>query len=387
MDFRFTPEEEAFREEVGSFARNELPPDWLGAEEEYTPEVWPLTRVTSPKLGQRGWLSLGWPREYGGQEASLTTQLVFQEEATYWGVPGSGMGIGGTAWVAPSLLMYGTPEQKQEHLPPIASGERFWCTGYSEPGAGSDLASLSTRARLDGDCFVVDGQKVWTSAAHVADWCWLAVRTDPDAPQHRGISVLLVDMKTPGITVRPLLNMAGMHSFNEVYFDGVRVPRSNLVGELHRGWYVVMTALDFERAWPGVRYASIARRLLDEVLKYAREAGLKPQQRTRLAQIAVEAAVGRALAWRVVDVLNHDRVPNFEASQVKVFTTELVARAAQTGLEILGLYGQLGPGSPHTRLQGWIEQLYQVIVGNLIAGGSSEVQRNIIAIRGLGLPR
>ncbi len=387
MDFRFTPEEEAFREEVCSFARNELPPDWLGAEEEYTPEVWPLTQATSPKLGQRGWLSLGWPRDYGGQEASLTTQLVFQEEATYWGIPGSGMGIGGTAWVAPSLLMYGTPEQKQEHLPPIASGECFWCTGYSEPGAGSDLASLSTRARLDGDCFVVDGQKVWTSAAHVADWCWLAVRTDPDAPQHRGISVLLVDMKTPGITVRPLLNIAGMHSFNEVYFDAARVPRSNLVGELHRGWYVVMTALDFERAWPGVRYANIARRLLDEVLKYAREAGLKPQQRTRLAQIAVEAAVGRALAWRVVDVFNHDRVPNFEASQVKVFTTELVARAAQTALEILGLYSQLAPDSPHTRLQGWIEQLYQVIVGNLIAGGSSEVQRNIIAIRGLGLPR
>lgn len=387
MDFSFTPEEETFREEVSSFVRGELPPDWLGAEEEYTPEVWPLTQLTSPKLGQRGWLSLGWPTEYGGQKASLTTQLVFQEEATYWGIPGTGMGIGGTAWVAPSLLMYGTPEQKQEHLPPIASGERFWCTGYSEPGAGSDLASLSTRARLDGDHFVVDGQKTWTSAAHVADWCWLAVRTDPTAPQHRGISVLLVDMKTPGITVRPLINMAGLHSFNEVYFDNARVPRGNLVGELNRGWYVVMTALDFERAWPGVRYANIARRILDELLKYASQAGLKPHQRTRLAQIAVEAAVGRALAWRVVDVLNHDRVPNFEASQVKVFTTEMVARAARTGLEILGLYGQLTPGSPHARLQGWLEQLCQVIVGHLIAGGSSEVQRNIIAIRGLGLPR
>ncbi|MEE9201942.1 MAG: acyl-CoA dehydrogenase family protein [Dehalococcoidia bacterium] len=387
MDFSFTPQEDAFREEVSGFVRDEMPPDWLGAEEEYTPELWPVTQVTSRKLGQRGWLSLGWPREYGGQEASLTTQLVFQEEATYWGIPGTGMGIGGTAWVAPTLLMYGTPEQKQEHLPPIASGERFWCTGYSEPGAGSDLASLGTRARLDGEDFVVDGQKVWTSAAHVADWCWLAVRTDPGAPQHRGISMLLVDMKTPGVTVRPLINMASLHSFNEVYFDSVRVPRSNLVGELNRGWYIVMTALDFERAWPGVRYASIARRILDELLKHAGEAGLKPQQRTRLAQIAVEAAVGRAMAWRVVDVLNHDRVPNFEASQVKVFTTEVVARAARTGLEILGLYGQLAPGSPHNRLQGWIEQLNQVMVGNLIAGGSSEVQRNIIALRGLGLPR
>lgn len=387
MDFRFTPDQEAFRETVANFAQTELPPDWLGAEEEYTPEVWPFTRATSLKLGQRGWLSLGWPRQYGGQEAPMTTQLVFQEEATYWGIPGTGMGIGGTAWVAPALLIYGTPEQKMEHLPPIASGERFWCTGYSEPGAGSDLASLTTRARLEGDHFIVDGQKVWTSAAHVSDWCWLAVRTDPDAPQHRGISVLLVDMKTPGVTVRPLINIAGFHSFNEVYFDGARVPKANLVGELNRGWYVIMTALDFERSWPGVRYANIARRILDELIKYTRETGLKPQQRLRLAQIAVEAAVGRAMAWRVVDVINQGRVPNFEASQVKVFTTEVVARAAQTGMEMLGLYGQLAPDSPRTRLQGWIQQLYQVMVGHLIAGGSSEVQRNIIALRGLGLPR
>ena len=387
MDFRFTPEEEAFREEVAGFVSNELPPDWLGAEEEYTPELWPVTRAISAKLGQRGWLSQSWPKEYGGQQAPVLTQLVFQEEANYWGIPGTGMGIGGTAWVAPCLLMYGTPEQKQEHLPPIASGERFWCTGYSEPGSGSDLASLSTRARLEGNCFIVDGQKVWTSAAHVADWCWLAVRTDPSAPQHKGISMLLVDMKTPGITVRPLINMAGAHSFNEVYFDNVRVPRSGLVGELNRGWYVVMTALDFERAWPGVRYASMARRILDEMLKYALQVGLKPQHRTRLAQVAVEAAVGRAMSWRVVDVINHDRVPNFEASEVKVFTTEVVARAIQTGLEVLGLYGQLAPDSPHARLQGWLEQIYQIIVGHLIAGGSSEVQRSIIALRGLGLPR
>ncbi|MDP6783008.1 MAG: acyl-CoA dehydrogenase family protein [Dehalococcoidia bacterium] len=387
MDFRFTPEEEAFREEVAGFVSNELPPYWLGAEEEYTPELWPVTRAISAKLGQRGWLSQSWPKEYGGQQAPVLTQLVFQEEANYWGIPGTGMGIGGTAWVAPCLLMYGTPEQKQEHLPPIASGERFWCTGYSEPGSGSDLASLSTRARLEGNCFIVDGQKVWTSAAHVADWCWLAVRTDPSAPQHKGISMLLVDMKTPGITVRPLINMAGAHSFNEVYFDNVRVPRSGLVGELNRGWYVVMTALDFERAWPGVRYASMARRILDEMLKYALQVGLKPQHRTRLAQVAVEAAVGRAMSWRVVDVINHDRVPNFEASEVKVFTTEVVARSIRTGLEILGLYGQLAPESPHARLQGWLEQIYQIIVGHLIAGGSSEVQRNIIAIRGLGLPR
>ncbi|MEK7847911.1 MAG: acyl-CoA dehydrogenase family protein, partial [Chloroflexota bacterium] len=276
---------------------------------------------------------------------------------------------------------------KQEHLPPIASGERFWCPGFSEPGAGSDLAGLTTKARLAGDYFIVDGQKVWTSAAHVSDWCWLAVRTDPDAPQHRGISVLLVDMKTPGVTVRPLINMAGFHSFNEVYFDGARVPRANLVGELNRGWYVIMTALDFERSWPGVRYANIARRILDELIRYTRETGLKPHQRLRLAQIAVEAGVGRALAWRVVDVINQGRVPNFEASEVKVFTTEVVARAAQTGMEILGLYGQLAPDSPRARLRGWIGQIYQMMVGHLIAGGSSEVQRNIIALRGLGLPR
>jgi len=388
MDFSFTPREEGFRQEIRHFAEQELPPGWLGmTDEEYAPEVWPITRQVAGKLGKRGWLALGWPQEYGGGDAPITYQLIFQEEAIYWGIPGTGMGIGGTAWVGHSLLLFGTEAQKREHIPPIATGERFWCTGYSEPEAGSDLASLQCRARRAGDGFIIDGQKVWTSAAHIADWCWLAARTNPDVPQHKGISLFLVDMKSPGITVRPILNIAGVHSFNEVYFDGVRLPWEHLVGEVDRGWYYVMTALDFERAWPGIRYASVARRILDELVKYAQEHGAAAEDRHRLAELGVETAVGRLLAYRVVDVIAHGRVPNYEASQVKVFCTELVTRAAQVGMELLGLWGQLEPGSPGARLQGWIERLYLLSVGHKIAGGTSEVQRNIIALRGLGLPR
>jgi alkylation response protein AidB-like acyl-CoA dehydrogenase len=203
----------------------------------------------SKKLAQKGWLVMSWPKEYGGQGASIIEQLVYQEEMSYWGVPGTMMGVGGVSWVGPSLMKYGAEEQKKKYLPLITSGEPdgVWCTGYSEPNAGSDLASLQTRAARAGNEYIINGQKTWTSAAHRARWCWLAARTDPNAlKKHQGISLFIVDMKSPGITIRPLFDITGSHIFNEVFFDNVHVPVSNLVGEENRGWYQLIAALDDE---------------------------------------------------------------------------------------------------------------------------------------------
>jgi len=386
MDFRFTAEEEAFRQEVREFARRELPPGWLGVEE-YTADVFPKTRAIARKLGERGWLALGWPKAYGGQGASFTRQLVFLEEAAYWGIPGTGMGVGGTAWVGPALLLFGTEAQKREHIPPIASGQRFWCTAYSEPGAGSDMAAANLKVTKKDGYYLLDGQKVWTSAAHVADWCWLLARTNTQVPKHRGLSLFLINMKTPGLTLRPILNLANLHSFNELYFDGVRVPVENRVGEEDRGWYYVVVALDMERASPGVRAAAVARRLVDELTRYVKERPGPSWVAQALAEAAVAVEVARLLGYRCLDMRARGLVPNYEASSVKVFASELVQRLSGLGLRVLGLAGQLGPGSPGAFLRGQIAQLYMVSRGDTIAAGTSEVQRNIIALRGLGLPR
>ena len=222
-----------------------------------------------------------WPVEYGGQGRSHVEQAIYSDEVSYKGVPGTDLGAGAVGWIGPTLIRYGTEEQKTEHLPPITRAERYWCTLYSEPEAGSDLASLQTSAVEDGDDFVVNGSKIWNSGAHIADWGWLAARTNPDAPKHRGISLMMVDMKTPGVTVRPVLKMTGDHEFNQVFFDNVRVPKRNLVGELDQGWYTMAVALDFERS--GVYFPAVARRNLETLVQYAGETkhGGKPVSRDR----------------------------------------------------------------------------------------------------------
>ena len=228
-----------------------------------------FTKDMAKRLADKGWLTLAWPEEYGGQGRSIMEQVVYREEMSYWNVPGTDLGTGAISWVGPVLMIVGTEEQKREHLPPIAAGDRYWCTLYSEPGSGSDLASLQTAAVRDGDDYVINGQKIWTSSAHIADWGWLAARTNSDAPKHRGISLFMLDMKSPGVSVRPIVNMAGGHDFNEVYFDDVRVPAANLVGQEDRGWYTLAVALDFERS--GVGYSATARRTLETLTEYARE--------------------------------------------------------------------------------------------------------------------
>lgn len=388
MDFRFSEEEERFRQEVRDFVKQELPPDWVAygiLGEVDTEEEWQFCRSMTRKLAERGWLAIGWPKEYGGMGASHIMQVILSEEINYSEAPGwDFFGIG---MLGPTLMVHGTEEQKRRYLPEIARGETIWCQGFSEPGAGSDLASLQTKGVLDGDHFVVNGQKVWTSNAHRADWCFFLARTDPQAPKHKGISFLLVDMKTPGITVRPLVNIAAGHSFNELYFDEVRVPRENLVGELNRGWYVAQTLLGSERS--GIHRIAMARRNLDRLLQYARETGASrdPLVRQKLAQLVAEGQIAQLLAYRVAWMQSRHIPVEYEASASRLFGSEFCQHVPRIGMEILGLYGSLEKNSKWAPLAGKIGNDYLSTIGATLATGTSEIHRNIIAQRGLGMPR
>ena len=394
MDIKFTQQEEDFRQEIRDFLRETLPEDWdpLGQVGQSADERQDFTRHMTQALADKGWLTLAWPEEYGGQARPIMEQVIYSEEMSYKNVPGTELGTGAISWVGPVLMLAGTDEQKAEHLPPIARGERLWCTLYSEPGSGSDLASLQTQATRDGDDYVINGQKIWTSSAHVADWGWLAARTNPDAPKHRGISIFMLDMKSPGVSVRPIENMAGGRDFNEVYFDDVRIPSGNLVGQEDRGWYTLAVALDFERS--GVGYSAGARRTLEALVEYAKQTerngeplSKNPNVRRKLAQRFTETEIARWLAYKVAWMQSQDMIPNAEASMSKMYGTELTQRVARTGMEILGMAGQISQGSKWAPLEGHIQQLYLSSVSSTIAAGTSEIQRNIIAQRGLGLSR
>ncbi|MEO9256258.1 MAG: acyl-CoA dehydrogenase family protein, partial [Tepidiformaceae bacterium] len=278
----------------------------------------------------------------------------------------------------------------------IVTGETVWCQGYSEPGAGSDLASLQTRAVRDGDDYVINGQKIWTSGAQYAKWMILLARTDPDAPKHRGITYFIVDMKSPGVTVRPLSNAAYTHEFNEVFFEDVRIPRANIIGEENRGWYLAQTTLSFERS--NIGGAVGARQTVEDLVKFAREhqqdnqstLGHNPALRTELVERFVEAGVATMMSFKIVSIQAKEGVaPGHEASVAKLYGTELNQRIYRTGMKVMGLYGQLdaktaGPTPP---MNGRMKYMYLRSIANTIEGGTSEIQRNIIATRGLGLPR
>ncbi len=387
MDFSFSPEDEAFREEVRAFIREELGDRDIIRGGNL--DAWKAYRQFIQKLAGRGWLTLAWPEEWGGQGASHIKQLVYNEEMALAEAPATDLG---SDRVGPTIMLYGTDDQKEKFLPPIVKGEVVWCQGFSEPGSGSDLASLQTKAALDGDEFVINGSKIWTSLAHFAEWIILLVRTDQDAPKHRGISYLLVDMKTPGVEVRPLVDMLGRHQFNEVFFDNVRVPRDALVGEMNRGWYVATATLDFERS--GIGRVIGSRKTYEQLVTYTRETTRggtalieHPLVRAKLADLRIEFEVGKNLSYRVAWMQNQNLIPNYEASVSKMFGSELSQRLANAGIEIMGLGGQLAPGSPWAPLAGKFETLYLNSAALTVAAGTSEIQRNIIAGRGLGLPR
>ncbi len=377
MRFRFEPADEAFRAEVRAFIDAELPKMREG--ESFT-----------KKLIQKGWLTMSWPKEYGGKEANHIRQLVYNEEMSYNRAPGTTMGIDR---VGPTIILFGTEEQKAEFLPKIAADDITWCQGFSEPGSGSDLASLQTRAVQDGDSFVVNGSKIWTSNAQNADYMILLARTDPDAPKHRGISYFLLDMRTPGIQVRPLVQMTGLAGFNQVFFDNVRVPLANMIGEKNRGWYVSTATLDFERS--GINRVIGGLKTFEEVVAYAKQAPSRddtnktlfdiPKIRHELADIGTGFAVGRLMCYRVAWMQSKGMIPNYEASMAKMFGTELQQRLARVAINAMGLAGGLrGPSAP---LGGAVSQYYLSSVSLTIAAGTSEINRNIISQRGLGLPR
>jgi alkylation response protein AidB-like acyl-CoA dehydrogenase len=404
MDFHDTPPEAAFRTEVRAFIEQECPAgikrrgfraafggggwdDLHMSREEY----FARNGAWVKKLSDKGWIAPAWPKEYGGAGMTVMEQFIFSQEMSLSGAPrGGNFGIG-TGWAGPTIILYGTDEQKQRYLPGIVQGDDVWCQGFSEPGAGSDLASVKTSAIRDGDDFVVNGQKIWTSGAHVAKFMILLARSDPDAPKHKGISYFIVDMKSPGLTVRPLVNMAGNHDFNEVFFDNVRVPAKNMIGEENRGWYVGTTTLDFERS--GIATSISHTLTVKDLTQFIREntgegfVSTLPSVKNEIADRMIEAGVEEMLCTQVISMQNRGLVPNKEGSIAKLFSSELDVRIANTAMKVLGLYGQLQTGSEYAPAGGRVESTYLYATTSTVGGGTSEIQRNIIASRGLGMPR
>ncbi len=391
MDFRFTPEQEAFRQDLRAFLKEELPPDWRWDMLTEDESQFQFGRHFCKRLAQKGWVAPAWPKEYGGMGADLWTQVVYAEEMAYHNAPLSPVTQGVTN-VGPTVIAYGTQEQKREHLPGITSAEVTWAQGYSEPNAGSDLANIETRATKDGEGYIINGHKIWTSFANQADWTFVLARTDPSAPKHRGISYFLFPLKLPGIRIKPLVNLAGGIVFNEMFFDNVRVPQSALLGEENRGFYIAMYTLTFERSWVG--QPDRCRRLLDDLIAYCKETKVNdrplikdPLVRRRLAEMAIEIEMGRLLSYQVVSAQSPGADSTRESNVSRVFNGEMAQRLARFGMQLLGLYGQLRPESQWSRLGGRLEAECLTSTGLTIAGGTCEIARNVVAVRGLDLPR
>ena len=404
MDWNDNEEQAAFRNEVKTFLQEKLPDRYKngGDDDEFeggwqadrlsdNAEVAASAKAWSDALASKGWIAPHWPKEYGGASLSPMEQFIYNMEMAESGAPrvgGSGVGM-----LGPTLIVHGTEEQKAQHLGGILSGEVVWAQGYSEPGAGSDLASLQTRAIRDGDEYVVNGQKIWTSGAHHADWLFMLARTDPDAPKHRGISFLLTPKSAPGISVRPLINMAWSHGFNETFFEDVHIPVSNRVGEENRGWYVGMTLLDYERS--NITGAVSARKDIDELIGYASGEGKSRSRldsfnslRLDVADRFIETEVMYNFSFRIISMQARGLIPNYEASTSKLYNSELVQRLSNTGMKVFGLYSNVwDKKSGYSPVKSKFTQRYVSSVSATIAAGSSEIQRNIIATRGIGLPR
>ncbi len=387
MEIRFSDEALAFETEVKEFLSEAWSPE-LRQKIAESPDSYKEERNFRHKLADRGWLTMSWPEEYGGESRSFEAQYLFQEACNYVGAPTSTVAV---QQVGPTLMQFGTDEQKERFLPSISTGDVEFALGYSEPDAGTDLASLILRSVRDGDDYDFNGIKRWTTAAHHAEYIWLAARTDIDAPKHRGISMFLVPVNSEGITVTPLWTMAGYRT-NEVYFEDVRIPASALVGEENRGWYYAAHALDFERV--SIFTVSGVRAVFDSLDQWAHEIGSDGRRpvddadiRAKLATFRIEIEVLQMLAFRNLGMLIRGEHPDHEASMVKIFSTELMQRLQNAATKILGLYGQLTPDDPLAPVGGRFELGYRRAVMPTFGAGANEVMRNIIATRGLGLPR
>jgi len=393
MDLSFTPEQEAFRKQVRAWIKAHLPKK----EQDAPPlESGDPKRIRAMKDWQRalynaGYVAMGWPKEYGGHDADVVQQSIVNEELLLARAPGL-IGMMGIQMVGPTLIQFGTEEQRRRYLPKILSAEEIWCQGYSEPGSGSDLASLKTRAELVGDEFIVNGQKVWTSNAQYADRMFCLVRTDPAAPKHKGISYILIDMQSPGITVRPLIQMTGDAGFNEVFFEDVRVPRQNLVGELNQGWLVANATLAHERNMLGS--TTRTQQMFNGLVRLAqghqrngRPASQDPVIRQRLADLMIRVDAMKYHAFRQLTDSIKKRPPGIGASVNKLVSTELNHDIAAMALEIMGSYGTLARTSRHVINRGSWPIEFMFTLGLVIGGGTSQIQKNIISERGLGMPR
>ena len=388
MDFKFTEEQKKFRQEVRDFLEEELRQGlwqpscdaWImGHNPEFTKRV-----------AQKGWIGLTWPKEYGGQGCSFVDRLILTEEMLRYGAPAAchwfaDRQIGG------AIVHYGTDEQRRELLPKIIRGEAYVGLGMSEPEAGSDLASLQTRAVEDGDDYIINGQKTWTSGGSHMNWIYLVVRTDPTVAKHRGISEFIFDATLPGITVRPIVDITGGVHFNEIFFDGVRIPKTCLIGEKNSGWKQVLNQLDYERS--GLERLMANYPLFEGLIQYTKETKQNgkplaedPVIRSKLAQLKIELEVGRLLMYRVALVMDEGRAPNWESAMTKAYGTAFEQRLASTAIEILGLYGQLSPESKWVPVQGMAYHSYLSSKGYSLQAGTSEVLKNILALRKLELP-
>jgi len=389
MDLTLTAEELKFRDTLRTWLKKNVPPPsqrGTGAEDKKA--YIEYLRDFQAKLFQGGWAGISWPTEFGGRGASSMEQAIFQEELALADAP-ERLGVIGEGLVGPTIIAVGTQAQKERYLKPMLTGQEIWCQGFSEPNAGSDLAAANTKASLDGNDYVVNGQKIWTSFAHMADQCLLVVRTDSNVPKHKGLTCLLVDMKTPGIEVRPLRMMSGDASFNEMFFTNVRVPATNVLGKVNEGWGVALTALGNERVAISMGRYMVMKRELEQLLQRAgamqrndQPLTKDPLVRQKLAQAQVELEVFRLNTLRAVTAPSKGGAPGPEGSLLKICWSETNQRMVQYALDVLGLQAQRWDWD-----EGRWAFNYLRARANSIEGGTSEIQRNIVAQRVLGLPR
>lgn len=388
MDFRFTAEQDKFRQEIRDYLDGEIKKGGFTPVDDCWVDAY--SREFSLKIGAQGWIGMTWPKEYGGQGRNYLDRLILTEELLRYGAPVAGHWVADRQ-IGPSIIHYGNETQKRDILPHIIKGELVFALGMSEPQAGSDLASLQTKAVEQGDNYVIDGQKVWTSGAHISDYVYLVARTDPNVAKHKGISEFLMDLKLPGVTIRPIINMLGDHHFNEVFFDSVKVPKTMLIGEKNRGWYQIAAQLDYERS--GLERLMSNYRLFHDLVAFIRERHEQKRDpprydvvKSKIAELQLEFDVGRLLTYRVASVLSEGKTPNYEAALAKDYCTMYMQRVADGVTSILGLYGQVMPGSKVEHLGGRAARGYIFSRAYTLAGGTNEVLKSIVAMRGLGLP-
>jgi alkylation response protein AidB-like acyl-CoA dehydrogenase len=397
VDFSLTPAQEAFRERVRSWLEQSIPRDWVrratGSSEVPRPEAYQLLREWQRRLYDAGFIGLTWPKKYGGQGLTFVEEMILHQEMAFLKAPPI-LNVLGVGMAGPTIVAYGTEEQKRRYPARILSAEEIWCQGYSEPNAGSDLASLQTRAVRDGDHWIINGQKVWTSLAHIADWMMLLARTDPDAPKHKGITYFLLDMKLPGVTVKPLRQITGDAEFNEVFFDNVRVHESQVLGGVNNGWPVGLTTLMYERLALGFGLQVRLRIALDGLVDMARhvEKGGRPTTkdailRQKIAQLWIETESLKYTGARAVTKLLRGELPGPEASAGKVVWVDVHQRLQELAMDIQGPYAQLVAGSDRTIENGVWQYSFLRSRANSIEGGTTEIQKNIIGERVLGLPK